>query len=431
MFARTSTIVWRQTLLRTNIMLHKEMTACRHIHVIARIKSPKNSSSLDFYKNCRVIGIPSLRYASTDKTVSSSSELPPSSSSSPPPPVSASQSSPYDEIPDPPAPLTEIITEPVVAVHPNGEVTFESIGLGGYSPVGLIESFMEFAHINYNLPWWGTIILGTVCVRLLLFPLVITSQKNMIKLSNHMPTIQELQTKMTEARQCGDHYESAKAATELMKFMQTNNISVMKNFLVPLVQAPIFISFFMALRTMANTPVESLKTGGFLWLNDLTIHDPYYIMPLITTVTMYITIELGTDGTNLKAMGLFRYVLRALPFIILPFTIHFPGAILLYWASTNTISLMQTGLLKIPHVRKALNMPTIVRRVEPVRSNKNFREEVREAWTNMKISKQLSDRERADAVQFSTAGKTPVMKTFKYDPTKQTKQPKTVLTKSR
>lgn len=79
------------------------MTACRHIHVIARIKSPKNSSLLDLYKNCRVIGIPSLRYASTNETTSllssSSSELPPSSSSSPPVSASPPQNSPYDEIP--------------------------------------------------------------------------------------------------------------------------------------------------------------------------------------------------------------------------------------------------------------------------------------------------------------------------------------------
>lgn len=52
------------------------------------------------------------------------------------------------------------------------------------------------------------------------------------------------------------------------------------------------------------------------------------------------------------------------------------------------------------------------------------------AWTNMKISKQLADRERADAIQFTAAGKGPIIKTFKYDPTKQKKQP-TVLTKSR
>lgn len=90
-------------------------------------------------------------------------------------------------------------------------------------------------------------------------------------------------------------------------------------------QAPVFISFFFALKKMANLPVESLKEGGFLWLKDLTIYDPYYIMPVVTSLTMFITIELGTDGANIQAMGMFRYVLRAVPFVALPFMLHFPG----------------------------------------------------------------------------------------------------------
>lgn len=90
-------------------------------------------------------------------------------------------------------------------------------------------------------------------------------------------------------------------------------------------QAPVFISFFFALRNMTNLPVESMKEGGFWWLKDLTVHDPYYIMPIITSVTIFITLELGTDGANIHAMGLFRYVLRAVPLIVFPFMIHFPG----------------------------------------------------------------------------------------------------------
>lgn len=76
---------------------------------------------------------------------------------------------------------------------------------------------------------------------------------------------------------------------------------------------------------MANLPVESFKQGGFWWMQDLTMHDPYYIMPVITCVTFYITIELGAEGTNIQTMGLMRYVLRVAPFIIMPFIMNFPG----------------------------------------------------------------------------------------------------------
>lgn len=50
--------------------------------------------------------------------------------------------------------------ENIVKVHQNGEATLESIGLGSNTPVGLIQKLMEFVHISYDIPWWGTIVLG-------------------------------------------------------------------------------------------------------------------------------------------------------------------------------------------------------------------------------------------------------------------------------
>lgn len=92
-------------------------------------------------------------------------------------------------------------------------------------------------------------------------------------------------------------------------------------------QAPLFISFFMGLRGMANVPVESMRTGGLFWFTDLTVTDQYYLLPLITSFTMWITIEVGADTAKLSSANLqtMKYVLRAMPVCILPFTINFPG----------------------------------------------------------------------------------------------------------
>ncbi|XP_014481852.1 PREDICTED: mitochondrial inner membrane protein OXA1L [Dinoponera quadriceps] len=409
MLMRASSILCRQTLLRANV-IPQEVSTCRYIHLVSRVKGiPKRNSLLNLQDNYRVTGIPLVRYASTNETLL--------------------QTDPYNEIPDPPIPPIQEVVENIVKLHPNGEQTLESLGLGGWTPVGIVQNLLEYMHIGLDIPWWSTIVIGTVVLRTLIFPLVIMSQKNMAKFSNHMPVIQELQKKMTEARQLGDHFESARCAQDLMKYMKANDVKAAKNFLVPLVQMPIFVSCFIALRKMANLPVESLKTGGFWWVQDLTLHDPYYILPIITSVTMYITIEIGADGTHLKSLGLMRYVLRIVPFVALPFMLHFPGAILTYWMSTNFVSLIQTGILKIPKVRKVLNMPTVIRHAPKPTSEKSFVEEFKNSWTNLKITKQVADRARADVVQFNAAGKNPIVKTFKYDPTNQKQS--TVLTKSR
>ncbi|XP_036337025.1 mitochondrial inner membrane protein OXA1L-like, partial [Rhagoletis pomonella] len=240
----------------------------------------------------------------------------------------------------PAAPVEDVATQLLNAA---GEPTFASIGLGGWTPVGLVQNCMEFLHIGCDLPWWATIAIGTAVVRTIIFPLVIMAQRNAAKMNNYMPQLQVLQMKMTEARQSGNAIESARYAQEMMLFMKEKQVNPLKNMIVPLAQAPLFISFFMGLRQMANTPVESMREGGLFWFTDLTIADPTFMLPLITSATLYLTIEIGTDSARLSAqnMSMMKYVLRALPIAIFPFTMNFPAAILTYWACSNFISLGQ------------------------------------------------------------------------------------------
>lgn len=56
---------------------------------------------------------------------------------------------------------------------------------------------------------------------------------------------------------------------------------------------PVFISFFMGLRQMANVPVDSMRQGGLFWFTDLTLPDQYFALPIITSLTLYATIEVS------------------------------------------------------------------------------------------------------------------------------------------
>lgn len=327
-----------------------------------------------------------------------------------------------DTIPEPPPiPAAPEVSEIVSNLAANGEPTFASLGLGGWTPVGIVQNCMEFLHVTCDLPWWGVIAIGTICVRTLLFPLVIASQRNAAKMNNHMPQMQVLQMKMTEARQAGNSIDSARYAQEMVAFMKEKNLNPLKNMLVPLAQAPIFISFFMGLRQMANTPVESMREGGLFWFTDLTVCDQFYALPVITSITMFLTIELGTDSARMSAqnMQMVRYVLRAMPLFVFPFTINFPGAILCYWACSNFFSLLQVGFLRIPKVRDYFKIDRLVTHKPetlPIKKKK-FTEGMKDSWTNMKITRELEERARIDEITFQKAGKGPLVKTYKYDPT--------------
>lgn len=343
----------------------------------------------------------SVRFASTGSTKPVLENIPE------PPPV--------PDIPD----VTEVAAQTLAA---NGEPTLASLGLAGYSPVGLAQRALEFLHVTMDIPWWGSILIGTIVVRVAMFPLVVISQRNAAIMNNNLPEIQALQLKMTRARQSGNQLESAGYAQEMVLFMKEKKLNPLKNMIVPLAQTPFFISFFMGLRGMANCPVDSLSYGGLWWFTDLTVPDQYFILPVITSLTMWATIELGVDGGKLQAqnMQIMRYVLRAIPLVMIPFTINFPGAILLYWCSSNFISLAQVGLLKVPKVRKFCKIDPLLKHSPenlPIKK-KGFVDGAKESWTNMKISKELADRQRIDEMIFTKAGKGPLQKTYKYDPTK-------------
>jgi YidC/Oxa1 family membrane protein insertase len=281
---------------------------------------------------------------------------------------------------------------------------------------------MEFLHIGLDLPWWTAIMIGTICVRTIIFPLVIMSQRNAAKMGNHLPQMQVLQMKLTDARQCGNAIDAARYSQELVAFMKEKELNPLKNMIVPLAQAPLFISFFIGLRQMANAPVESLTTGGLFWFVDLTVPDQFFLLPLITSFTMLATIEVGTDGAKMAAanMQTMKYIMRALPFVILPFTINFPGAILTYWTFSNFISLGQVGILKIPSVREYFKIDkTVVHHPDSLpQKPKGFREGLKESWTNMKITREIEERRRLDDIIFQRAAKGGIQKTYKFDPTK-------------
>lgn len=349
--------------------------------------------------------------------------------------ISSTDSKVIEPIPEPP-PIPESPVELLDQLNALGEPTFASLGLGGWSPVGLVQTSLEYLHASLGIPWWGAIVIGTIVIRVCMFPLVVVAQRNAARMNNYLPQLQVLQLKMTEARKAGNQLEVARYSQEMMGFMKDKQLNPFKNMIVPLAQMPVFISFFMGLRQMANVPVDSLRDGGLFWFLDLTVPDQYFALPIITSVTLWATIEVGTDSAKLSAQNMqtMKYVLRALPLFILPFTVNFPGAILCYWLSSNFISLIQVGFLRIPAVREYFKIDALLKHNPeklPIKS-KGFVGGIKESWTNLKITRELEERRRLDELQFQRAGKGPVVKTYKYDPTKQTaKNPHAVSAKER
>lgn len=416
----------RQKLLNTNTGFHKT-TECHFSGLAYNITNNplKQDCVLNIHKLSKIHKIYFARYESTINTTikENASNTPPDS------PVSQTQITDLNnsvpekdllsEIPDPPLPqipLPTNITE-AIKLHANGEPTFESLGLGGYSPIGIIQTFYELLHINCNLPWWATIVITSVLVKLITFPCVIFAQRNSSNMNNILPKMVKLQENMTAARKCGNYHESSVYAFELQQLLKKNNVKMfpVSNFLKVGAHLPIFF----ALRKMTNIPVESLKEGGLWWFLDLTSTDPYYLLPLGTSITLYaVTSYALRNSGNLSPV--IRNMFKTIPVISFLFAMKFPGAILCHWTVSNIITILENQAMHSEKVRTYFNIPPIQHKTikNIIKKDKGFRQSFSEAWTNMKISNKLASYSHADIKQFNKAAKGPLQTTYKNNPVK-------------
>ncbi|KAL0970210.1 hypothetical protein UPYG_G00238760 [Umbra pygmaea] len=394
-----------------------------HLHTVVEGRSQSTRAVIGRRRNERflLVSVVSVRY--------NSSQIPGEAAPAPSP-VLESSSIPSQNMVDPASLTTQPIPEQVLEAAPTAvdilqgsgvELSLSELGLGSATPVGLVQNMLEFIHVDVGLPWWGAIVLGTVLARIMVFPVMVKGQREAAKLNNVMPEITKLTNKMNEAKQSGNKFDFAKAYSDLTMFQKKNDVNPLRGFLVPLVQAPVFISFFIALRKMSYLPVPSMQTGGCLWFLDLTAADPFYILPLAVTGTMFFILELGAesgvDNPNLKAM---KTVFRIMPFVILPMTINFPTAVFTYWMTSNLFSLAQVGLLKNPLVRKKLNIPErIVHPSSALPQNEGFISTIKKGWNNAQLAQQLQEREKRIKNHLEIASKGPLRQTFTHNPLQQ------------
>jgi len=260
-------------------------------------------------------------------------------------------------------------------------------------------------------------------MRLLMFPVMVIAQRNMANMNNNMPAMQAIQEKITDARRRGDMFEMAQLTQELQKLSTAKGINPFKNMIPIVAQLPVFMSFFLGLRGMATCPVESLSTGGILWFENLSMTDPYYLLPLTTCLTTYYQLKTGAEGAKMDMMTpKMKLAMTVMPFFLFPITMNFASGVTFYWMCTNIISLVQAKIFKLPKIREVLKIPKMVEHKKPPPPSggkkKGFAESARDWVDNIRAAGQIVDRRAYDEQMFKKAGESKPIKTYKYDPTK-------------
>jgi len=106
---------------------------------------------------------------------------------------------------------------------------------------------------------------------------------------------------------------------------------------------PVFIGMFYVIRTFGGTPgrtppeYESFTYGGILWFQNLSQADPYYLLPIISAVTMLAATEITSKNVDPQQ----RWLMRLLPVGFTVFLINFPAGLFMYWITSNVMTLVQ------------------------------------------------------------------------------------------
>lgn len=158
-------------------------------------------------------------------------------------------------------------------------------------PSNLLERSLEVLHNVSGLPWSLTIVSFAVGMRVALLPLTVQQLRGTVLSNNLKPEIQARQAEVQRLRQEGDVEKSRHKLRELSSFMAQNGVNPIKMLFLALAPAPIFMTSFFALKNMASQPLASLTTEGLLWFTNLTVPDPYYLLPALSTCALLGSLE--------------------------------------------------------------------------------------------------------------------------------------------
>ena len=177
--------------------------------------------------------------------------------------------------------------------------------------------------------WGWAIVLLTLIIKLIFYPLSAASYKSMAKMKAVSPRLVQIRERYIN--------DKAKMNQAMMELYKNEKINPLGGCLPILIQIPVFIALYWVL--LAG--VEMRNAPWILWINDLSHPDPFYILPVVMAITMFIQTKLNPpppDPVQAKVM-------MFMPLIFSVFFFFFPAGLVLYWLVNNLVSIAQQWVI--------------------------------------------------------------------------------------
>jgi YidC/Oxa1 family membrane protein insertase len=214
------------------------------------------------------------------------------------------------------------IMDRLKAVAPNLDLTID-YGFLWFISIAIFWLMKQIYQIVGN--WGWSIVLVTVIIKLAFYHLSAKSYRSMAAMRKLQPRLQMLKERYGDDKQ--------KLTQTTMELYKAEKINPLGGCLPVLVQIPVFIALYWVL----IESVELRQAPFILWIHDLSAKDPYFILPIIMGITMFIQQHLNpppADPVQAKMM-------KFLPIFFTFLFINFPAGLVLYWIVNNSISILQ------------------------------------------------------------------------------------------
>jgi YidC/Oxa1 family membrane protein insertase len=215
-----------------------------------------------------------------------------------------------------------------------------SFGWAGFFSKGLLLA-MNWIHNTLRIPYGWVIIVITIIIKILFWPLTQASTRSMKRMQALQPQMKAITEKYKD--------DPLKGQQKTMEFMKQNKVNPLGSCLPMLLQTPVFIGFFFMIRTAIE-----LRGASFLWVSDLSRPDtlfmipgldaPFNLLPLIMGGTMLWQAHLTPPSPGMDPMQ--QKIMRYLPLMFMAFLYNYSAGLTLYWTVNNLLTILQTKLTR-------------------------------------------------------------------------------------
>jgi YidC/Oxa1 family membrane protein insertase len=173
--------------------------------------------------------------------------------------------------------------------------------------------------------WGYAIILLTILVKMLLYPLSAASFRSMAKMRKLQPEMARLKERFGDDKQ--------KFSQAMMEMYKKEGANPLGGCLPILLQMPVFLALYWTLMES----VELRQAPFLLWIDDLSVMDPYFVLPILMGISMFLTQMMQPEPPDPIQAKVFKF----LPIMMTFFFLWFPAGLVLYWLINNILSVLQ------------------------------------------------------------------------------------------